>query len=53
MINPNLPEKFSNFVLFNTTDGKGNIENEFKKKVVCAKFALTTAQKEFKGMAHV
>ena len=53
MINPNLPEKFSNFVLFNTTDGKVNIENEFKKKVVCANFALTTQQKEFKGMAHV
>lgn len=62
MIIPNLPEKFSNFVLFNTTDGKVNIENEFKKKVVCAKFALTTQhgaierknqQKEFKGMAHV
>jgi hypothetical protein len=53
MINPNLPEKCSNFVLFNTTDGKVNIENELRKKVVCANFALTTAQKEFKGMAHV
>lgn len=59
---PNLPEKFSNFVLFKTADGKVNIENEFKKKVVCAKFALTTQhgaiegktqQKEFKGIAYV
>ena len=53
MINPNLPEKFFNFILFNTTDGKVNIENELRKKVVCANFALTTAQKEFKGMAYV
>jgi len=49
----NLPEKFSNFVLFKTAVGKVNIENELRKKVVCANFALTTAQKEFKGMAHV
>lgn len=53
MTNPNLPEKFSNFVLSKTADGKVNIENEFKKKVVCAKFAHTTQQKELKGMAYV
>lgn len=53
MTSPNLPEKCSNFVLFNTTDGKVNIENELRKKVVCANFALTTAQKELKGMTYV
>lgn len=53
MINPNLPEIFSIFVPFKTADVKVNIENELRKKVVCANFALTTAQKEFKGMAYV
>ena len=42
MTSPNLPEKCSNFVLFNTTDGEVNIEKGSRKKVVCAKFALTT-----------
>lgn len=49
----NLPEKFSNFVLFKTADGKVNIEKGSRKKVVCAKFALTTKQKELKGMTYV
>ena len=51
--NNNLPEKFSNFVIFKTADGKGNIGNEFKKKVVCAKIAHTTQQKELNGIVYV
>lgn len=53
MTNTNLPEKFPNFVLFRTADGEVNIEKGSRKKMVCAKSALTTQQKELKGMAYV
>lgn len=49
MVLNTFPENFSNFYLFKTADDKINIENEFNKKVLCSKFALTTQQQELKG----
>jgi hypothetical protein len=56
MTSPNLPRKFSNFVVFKTAEG------ELQEELVCLKFRHTTdhgaiegktQQKEFKGMAYV